>query len=473
MEQVYINIILFFKASYGILYGFAFLVASFLLLSGLDDLAVDFYYWYHRLFRRARIKQFQNLPESALHAAPQKPIAIFVPAWHEEGVIGRMLARACETIDYKNYEIFVGFYPNDPRTANEVIRVARAFPQVHPIMARHEGPSTKAQNLNDIHQGMIEWENVTGLRYEIIILHDSEDVIHPLSLKCFNYFIPEYDMVQLPVYPLPTPRRNVVHWTYADEFAENHSKDMVVRQLFSGFTPSAGVGTAYNRWLIEFAGTSFARNMFRRQSLTEDYDIALRLALAEANLLYLHRPFGINIATWAYFPKRFSTAVRQRTRWLLGICIQSWQNYGWVGDARFKVTLYRDRKALMTNIINALAYVVLSYVSLYELANWGFGQYGRLAPIVSKGTLLWYIVVVDTCLMLWRFLHRYLTVGSVYGRLAGLLSIPRLPVGNIVNFAATVRALRQFFGSKWGKKPIAWEKTSHQFPTVSEAPLFQ
>jgi adsorption protein B len=384
-----------------------------------------------------------------------------------------MLTRACETIEYKNYEIFVGVYPNDPQTTGEVNRVARTFPQVHPIMASHEGPSTKAQNLNDIHQGMIEWENVTGLRYEIIILHDSEDVIHPLSLKCFNYFIPEYDMVQLPVYPLSTPERKVVHWTYADEFAENHTKDMVVRQLFSGFTPSAGVGTAYNRWLIEFAGTSFAKNMFRRQSLTEDYDIALRLALAEANLLYLHRPFGMNIATWAYFPQTFTAAVRQRTRWLLGICIQSWQNYGWVGDARFKFTLYRDRKALMTNIINALAYIVLSYVLLYELANWGLGQYGRLTPIVTKGTLLWYIVVVDTCLMLWRFVHRYLTVGSVYGRLAGLLSIPRLPVGNIVNFAATMRALRQFLASKWTRRPILWEKTSHQFPSLTEAPILQ
>ncbi len=473
MEQVYTNIILFFRASYPFLYGFAFLIASFLLLSGLDDLAVDLYYWYQRFFRRARMRQFQDLPEVTIHQAPQKPIAIFVPTWHEQGVIGKMLIRACETIDYKNYEIFVGVYPNDPQTLSEVTRVARAYPQVHPVMASHEGPSTKAQNLNDIHQGMIEWENVTGLRYEIIILHDSEDVIHPLSLKAFNYFIPEYDRVQLPVYPLSTPHRKVVHWTYADEFAENHSKDMVVRQLFSGFTPSAGVGTAYNRWLIEFAGTSFAKNVFRSHSLTEDYDIALRLALAEANLLYVLRPFDRAIATWAYFPQTFATAVRQRTRWLLGICIQSWQNYGWVGDARFKFMLYRDRKALITNIINALAYVVLSYVLLYEVANWGLGRYGRLDPIVTKGTLLWYFVVVDTCLMFWRFLHRYLTVGSVYGRLVGFLSIPRLPVGNIINFAATLRALHQFLRSKVYRKPIAWEKTAHHFPNLQEAPIAQ
>lgn len=471
MDHMYINIIHFFQASYGPLYVFAFVIASLLLLGGLDDLAVDLYYWYHRILRRKKMKQFENLPAEELHITPQKPIAIFVPAWHEQGVIGMMLARAAQTIDYKNYEIFVGIYPNDPRTADEVIRVARRFPQIHPIMARHKGPSTKAQNLNDIHQGMIEWENVTGLRYDIIILHDSEDVIHPFSLKCFNYFIPEYDMVQLPVFPLRTPHSKVIHWTYGDEFAENHTKDMVARQLFSGFTPSAGVGTAYNRWLIEFAGTSFASNMFRRQSLTEDYDIALRLALAEANLLYLFRPFGIDIATWAYFPQTFTTAVRQRTRWLIGICIQAWQNYGWVGSARFKLTLYRDRKAIVSNIINALAYVLLFYVLLYELADWGLGHYGRLAPIIPKGTLIWYIVLIDTCLMFWRFLHRYVFVSRVYGRVAGLLAIPRLPVGNIVNFAATVRALRQYFAAQRKKKPILWEKTMHKYPSLEEAPI--
>jgi adsorption protein B len=471
MEHVYLNILHFFQTSYAVLYLFAFIVATFLLLSGIDDLAVDLYYWYHQIFRRKKVQRFQDLPVEKLHGAIQKPIAIFVPAWHEQGVIGKMLRRACETLDYTNYEIFVGVYPNDPRTAEEAIRVSRTYPQVHPIMASHNGPSTKAQNLNDIHLGMIEWENVTGLRYEIIVLHDSEDIIHPLSLKCFNAFIPEYDMVQLPVFPLGTPQKSVVHWTYADEFAENHTKDMVVRQLFSGFTPSAGVGTAYNRWLIEFAGSSFALNMFRRQSLTEDYDIALRLALAEANLLYLYLPFHLNIATWAYFPQTFSAAVRQRTRWLIGICIQAWKNYGWVGSARFKITLYRDRKAIVTNIVNALAYVVLTYVLLYELANWGLGQYGRLAPIITRGTFLWYIVLIDTSLMFWRFLHRYLSVAKVYGHLAGLLAIFRLPLGNIINFIATTRALRQYFASRRSRKPILWEKTAHRFPTIQEAPV--
>ncbi len=470
MDTFLIYIVSLFAATSGLFYVFAFIVATFLLISGLDDLAVDLYYWYNNIFRHSRFTQHQRLSEQLLHDTPQKPIALFIPLWKEQDVAEQMLSRACETIDYHNYEIFVGIYTNDTETTAKVMAAARKYHQIHPVFTLHEGPSTKAQNLNDIHQGMIEWENVTGMRYDIIVLHDAEDLIHPLSLKCFNYFIPDYDMVQLPVYPLETGHTKVVHWTYADEFAENHTKDLMARQAFSGFTPSAGVGTAYNRWLIEFAGTSFARHMFRRQSLTEDYDIALRLALAEAKLLYLYRPFGVNIATWAYFPQTFSTAVRQRTRWLIGICIQSWKTYGWAGKGRFKFTLYRDRKALLSNIINALAYVLLTYVLLYELVEWGLRDYGRLEPIIRTGTPLWYIVLADTILMLWRFLHRFITVSRVYGRVAGMLSIPRLPVGNMINFSATVRALTKVTLTSHTNKPIAWEKTAHTFPVAENIP---
>ena len=468
MDSVLRHIVQLFQSTSDIFFVFAVIVAGFLLLSGIDDLVVDLYYWFNSIFRRKKFTWPQRLSPELLHTTPQKPIALFIPLWHEQDVAEPMLRRACTTIDYVNYEIFVGIYPNDPATTAAVMAAARDHPQIHPVFADHEGPSTKAQNLNAIHQGMIEWENITGLRYDIIVLHDAEDLIHPLSLKCYNCFLPEYDMVQIPVYPLETKHHKVVHWTYADEFAENHTKDLMARQQFSGFTPSAGVGTAYNRWLMEFAGTSFARHMFRRNSLTEDYDIALRLALSEAKLLYLYRPFGLDIATWAYFPETFSTAVRQRTRWLIGICIQSWKSYGWVGSPRFKFTLYRDRKALASNIVNALAYVLLTYVLLYELVEWGLSGYGRLVPIITPGTWLWYIVLTDTFLMLWRFMHRFITVSRVYGRMAGALSIPRLPVGNAINFVATVRAFKKFFRTSGTQKPIAWEKTAHTFPTAEE-----
>ncbi len=468
MATLFTHIVDFFRSSHDLFVMFTFTVASFLLISGIDDIALDLYYWFNYLFRRKATTKYQKLSKEELKNTPEKHIAIFVPAWREDEVIDKMITRACATIDYAKYDIFVGVYPNDPKTVDKVMKMSRIYERVHAVVAGHQGPSSKAENLNEIYQGMIRWENAAGIRYDVVVLHDAEDVIHPLSLRVFNYFIPSHDMVQLPVYPLETPHTNVIHWTYCDEFAENHTKDLVARSILSGFTPSAGVGTGYNRWLLEFAGTSFARNMFRKNSLTEDYDMALRLGLGEAKLLFLYKPFGIDIATWAYFPHSFATSVRQKTRWLIGICLQSWKNYGWLGNFRFRLTLYRDRKAVLSNLVNVLAYVVLLYVILYELAVRGLSSYGRLTPIVAVGSTLWYIILVDTVLMIWRFGHRFLTVKRIYGSIAGLLSILRYPVSNVVNFNAATRALRKYLLSRVNGTRIPWDKTVHRYPSMDE-----
>lgn len=463
-------LIFLFSSSYETLYIATFFVAIFLLLSGIDDIFIDLYYWFHNFFYRTKLNKYRYANREDIEKVPEKPIAIFVPAWHEADVIDKMLINACRTIQYSNYDIFVGVYPNDPETVEKVEEVSKIFPNVHAVVTEKPGPTTKADNLNQVFQGMIRHENITGKRYDIIIGHDAEDIIHPLSLKIHNYFIPEFDMVQLPVFPLHVGHENIIHWTYADEFAENHTKDLVARAHFSGFVPSAGVGTAYNRWLLEFVGTSFARNIFRSTSLTEDYDIALRLALGEAKLLYAYKPFGIDASTRAYFPHSLRAAVRQRARWLTGICLESWRNIGWLGDAKFKFTLYRDRKAVVTNSINLFAYIVVLYLLLYEAIRWGFQAEAHLPPIVTRGTLLWNLVIIDTILMLWRLLHRFIATRRVYGIWAGLLSIVRVPLSNIINFLATTRALYLFTRAVIKGKPLKWDKTSHTFPQTEHAP---
>ncbi len=459
------------RSSYDILYVATFIVATSLFLSGLDDVFIDFYYWLHHFFARKKFNRFTFDDPEKLHLVPEKPVAIFVPAWKEYEVIDKMLMNACSTIQYKNYDFFVGVYPNDPDTISKVMMVKKLYPNVHPVVSRNPGPTTKADNLNQIYEGMLRWENETGTRYDIIVMHDSEDVIHPLSLKIQNYLIPEFDMLQMPVFPLNMSHFNLIHWTYADEFAEYHTKDLHVRQYFSGFVPSAGVGTAFNRWLIEFIGTSFAKNIFRSKSLTEDYDLALRLALGHANMLFVYKPFGINCSTRSYFPYTLKTAVRQKSRWVTGICLQSWKLVGWKGDARFRFVLYRDRKAVIANIINFFAYVVVVYLMVYEAIRFGFAAYEQLPPIVVKGTMLWDLVVIDSILMLWRILHRFVTVRRVYGMTAALLSIVRLPVSNIINFTATGRALYTFTKSLIQKKDLKWDKTVNRFPGSEPRPV--
>lgn len=95
----------------------AIILAALMFLLGLDDLFIDLVYWGRVLVRRFRIyNRFDRADEERLFAAPEKPLAIMVPAWNEVGVVGEMARLAASTLDYENYQIFVGTYPNDPQT---------------------------------------------------------------------------------------------------------------------------------------------------------------------------------------------------------------------------------------------------------------------------------------------------------------------------------------------------------------------
>ena len=60
-----------------------------------------------------------------------------------------------------------------------------------------------------------------------------------------------------------------------------------------------------------------------------------------------------------------------------------------------------------------------------------------------------------------RITQRIMWVGLTYGIGPGLLSVPRLIVGNILNGLASLRALNQFAASRAGKARVAWDNTAH------------
>ena len=95
-----------------------------------------------------------------------------------------MLKHNCYSIDYTNYYIFVGVYPNDPDTVAEVQGVAKQMKQVQCVIGEKPGPTNKAANLNSIYTFIKSFEKTLPAPFEIFVFHDSEDVIHPLSFKC-------------------------------------------------------------------------------------------------------------------------------------------------------------------------------------------------------------------------------------------------------------------------------------------------
>src|SRR5512140_3253601 len=209
------------------------------LVSALDDSVLDVSMAWGWLCRRWLARESPRPPAgSRLRGVREKRIAIFLPLWHEHSVTGLMLEHNVRAIRYANYDFFVGVYPNDGRTMDAVRQAEARFANVHLAVVPHDGPTCKADCLNWIFQSMLAHEEACGIGFELIVTHDAEDVIHPESLRWINYYSADYDMVQIPVLPLPTPGRRFTHGVYCDEFAEFQTKDVPARLALGGFLPS-------------------------------------------------------------------------------------------------------------------------------------------------------------------------------------------------------------------------------------------
>jgi adsorption protein B len=456
----------------------AYPVAGAILANQLEELFLDGNYLLRGLHRRDE----RRLSADALRAVPSRRIAIFVPAWREDGVIERMLEHNVTTIDYDPgaFEIFCGTYRNDPATRARVDAVAARHPSVHRVDVPRNGPTSKADCLNCIWRGMLAEERRRSVRFEIVVLHDAEDVIHPLALRLFAKLVPEHGAVQVPVFSLDRRCRDLVAGTYIDEFAEFHLKELPAREAMGGLVPSAGVGTAFERGAFEALAAARAQQPFDAFNLTEDYDVALRLRLAGKKLHFAchtvesapNGPEGSGrpaageefIATREYFPHELGAAVRQRGRWICGIALQAWERFGWPGDAAVRYSLWRDRKGLASGLLVAFAYFLVAYL----LARWAFaawtGQPWSSTAVIPPGSVLEWLLLANLVGLVWRAAWKFAFVRSLYGWRHGLLALPRLVIGNFVVIAATARAVRAYVRHRITGTPLRWIKTDHAFP---------
>jgi adsorption protein B len=64
--------------------------------------------------------------------------------------------------------------------------------------------------------------------------------------------------------------------------------------------------------------------------------------------------------------------------------------------------------------------------------------------------------------------QRIYFVNLLYGWEQALMSVPRMVVGNVVNFLATARAWRIFLGHLVFGKRLVWDKTMHDFPSTGQ-----
>lgn len=459
----------------------ALAVAILIAISSIDDLVVDAWYWVREAYRALVVRRrYRPLPQSALFERAEQPLAIIIPAWQEQDVIASMIETTVAAVSYADYRIYVGVYPNDPGTIAEVRRMERRHRRVVAVELPHPGPTSKADCLNHVVARLLADEAGAGAPFAGVLLHDPEDVIHPLELKFFNYLLPRIDLIQLPVVSLERRLRDLVAGAYMDEFAEWHAKDLVVRESLARAVPSAGVGTCLSRRAVA-ALTAGGRDAFNTRTLTEDYDLGARVAIAGLRSIIARFPvefrvrrrrfFGLGrpkttvlrmpLCVREYFPATFGASSRQKARWTIGIALQGWAQLGWSRDLRVSYFLMRDRKALVVPILVVMGYAVfLGFVTLWLALGPEALVYPpawrRLAALVF-GFNLFALAV--------RVAHRMYFVNRIYGFEHALVSVVRMVVGSLVSFAATMRALRIFAVHLVTRRPIGWDKTAHVFPT--------
>lgn len=471
----------------------AITLAVIMFISGLDDFFIDVVYWVRRIKRKLSVyRRYPRMSYRELYKPDEKPLAIMVPAWNETGVIGNMAELAATTLDYENYHIFVGTYPNDPDTQRDVDEVCARFPNVHKVVCARPGPTSKADCLNNVLDAITQFERSANFAFAGFILHDAEDVISPMELRLFNYLVERKDLIQIPVYPFEREWTHFTSMTYIDEFSELHGKDVPVREALAGQVPSAGVGTCFSRRAVTALLADGDGIAFDVQSLTEDYDIGFRLKEKGMTEIFVRFPVvdeakereqrkflqhartSNMICVREYFPDTFSTAVRQKSRWIIGIVFQGFKTHKWTSSLTLNYFLWRDRKGAISNFVSFLAILVmiqllllLAYESLWPDA-WQIPS--SLIAEMPASVALHYAVLPL------RLENDELIVGSEDGIDPVSLAALTRKVGRKVRYVIVLRGqivtgLRHWYARRRGHDPRAmlYNAVQHQWLTEQQA----
>ena len=353
------------------------------LIGSLDDLVFDILWFVHKCKRKIlTYRKYQSVTaESIPNVAEGQRLAIFVPAWNEEAVIGPMLKRCLEQWNNSDFRIYVGCYPNDANTISVVQRAASGSEKVRVVVCENPGPTSKADCLNQLWAALCQDEIGERNNFKAVILHDAEDLVHTRSLELFNHLIDRAALVQIPVIPRRAKQSRWIAGHYGDEFAELHGKQMVLREALGVSMPSAGVGCAFSRDALLKLSCKLKGKPFDATSMTEDYELGLNLTSGSSRGFFvrLKDQHGQLVATQEFFPDNLEDAVRQKSRWMAGIALTGWDRLGWEKGWRENWMRLRDRKASIAAIVLAIAYLAIILTGVSER-----GEIGRCLRSASN-----------------------------------------------------------------------------------------
>jgi adsorption protein B len=385
-------------------------------------------------------------------------VGVFVANWREEDILDKMVEGNLARIPMPSVRLYLGVYPNDTGTRDVAMALAKRHPdRVRVIVNTLAGPTSKGQMLNEMFRKVYTSDE----RPDMVVLHDSEDIIDPRTFEIYARYAEQHDFIQVPVFSLNSTERSMVAATYMDEFAERHTREMIVRNALGATIPSAGVGTCLTRRLIEH----FVRirgNVLMNGCVTEDYILGVEAKRAGFKAAFAavsaQERQGLDyVATREFFPKSLAASIKQKTRWVYGINFEATRKLGWAGDAWDRYFFVRDRKGAVTNFLPAVSLVFLLLIL--------FGAADPSATSPELQNLLAVSVGANLVFLLLRYFVRVRACHQVYGVWDPLGIALRWPVGLYVNMAAVWRAWKIYLGeSAFATRPIAWAKTDHEIP---------
>lgn len=432
------------------------LFASFwLLLGNLDELLMDVRWMALKLTGRANPLPLGKLAKRPHD--PHLPIAILIPAWREANVLGEMITGCRLNWPDRNIRFFVGCYRNDPETIAVARRAAERDLRFQIVINERDGPTTKGQCLNRLWQAAIDEERLSGWRFAAVMLQDAEDSLHPDAIKTMRILLASNDFVQLPVIPWMDPQSRWISGHYCDEFGESHRKTLFVRGQTSRFMPSAGVGCAFLRPMLERRQRHLGM-VFDESSLTEDYELGLSIGRmgGRSKFAWVSDDRGKTIATREFFPSTLDAAVRQKSRWTIGIALEGWDRTGWPGKLNDWWMLARDRIAPWAAAVTLSAYLGLVLWSIIQISSYA-GVYNP-EPFANE---LQTLIALNAAFLCWRMVLRGYFTASVYGRQEFVRSMFRMVVSNIISMIAARVAMQKYVKSLFGHA-LQWDKTEHR-----------
>jgi len=440
--------------------------AFWFLIGSIDELLVDGIWFALRLNPQNHTPRLDWQPGEI---APIGKVAVFVAAWREAEVIGATIERMLSSWAAQDFVLYIGCYGNDPATVAAAVAAGAHDPRLRVVIHENFGPTTKADCLNRLYRALCADEARRGMRFHGVVLHDSEDMVHPMEMTLIDQALSQVDFVQLPVHPEIPEGTHWIAGHYCDEFADSHARQMVVRDWLGAAIPAAGVSCGFARDMLDtLVGQRALRGKhgsvlggpFASECFTEDYELGMLIKRmgGTSRFLRCRDADGELIGTRSYFPDTLVAAVKQKTRWIHGICLQSWDRLGWNRSWVDRWMMLRDRRGPLTALVLFSGYALALVEGLLAVARW---YYGKDMPVLAGDTFGIRVgMALCAAAAVWRIIMRFVFTTREYGVAEGRWAIARQPLANVIMIMAGRRAVFAYCRTLVGFK-VAWEKTEH------------